>query len=202
MIEFASKKESERMVDALDEGCIVRVSESYARNEGLPILRLIQDSSVNEEAKALARSKENLDRVKIAPFDSLRKPLKKNENNILSSLKENFHWSIIQQRRNRGISRKQFASALGVSENEVKMLENGVLPAEDFVLIGGVERYFGISLRRDGSRYVAPTIEELRAKNLERAKEKQEEAKKAEKKAEVLRDDELFSNDLDLFEDK
>ena len=205
MIDFAMKKESGKMVDALDEGRIVRVPEDYARAEGLPILRMIQDSS-EVAAKNIEMVKEQtLERVKISPFESLRKPVK-NDSNILASLSSNFQWTIIQKRRERGISRKSFANMLGVNEEEVKMLENGILPAEDFVLIGAIERYFGISLRKDGSTYVVPTIDELKKRNAEVGKERErEKAKKREEfveaKDDVLSDSELFSDDLDLFKD-
>ena len=51
--------------------------------------------------------------------------------------------------KSRGMTRKQFAEAIRASENDVKMIENGVLPSPDFVLINKIEQLFGITLRKN-----------------------------------------------------
>ena len=63
-------------------------------------------------------------------------------------LAENFHWVIMRTRRAKGVSRAQFAKDLGESETLVKMVEQGVLPENDNLIISKIEAYLGISLRK------------------------------------------------------
>ena len=143
----------ERMVDALEDGKIVRVSESYALREGLIVLRRQQDAEPPSASTIAAR---RVDDVKIAPFETLRKPLPKHKNAVISSLVDNFHWIILEKRRSKHLTRKQFADALGASEHEIKLIENGVLPSDDYILISKAEKYLGVNLRKDGSSFNPP----------------------------------------------
>ncbi len=144
-----TEKESDALVDAIEEGKIVQVSESYARREGLLILRKPQVRDV-QQTKAVQEIKSQ--RKELSPFETFRRPLRSKQNNVVGTLVGNFHWVLAMQRKERHLTRKQVAQALGVSEFEIKSLENGVLPADDYILINKVEKYYGINLRKDPSQ--------------------------------------------------
>ena len=158
---FHPTPESEPMVDALESGCIVRVTEAYARNEGLTVLRRMP-LQTNEEKMASIAQTQRVERTRLAPFEALRKPLRRDKNNVLGSLIEGFHWQISKRRRERNLTRKNVAQAIGVGEQELKMVENGILPADDFVIISKLEKYFSLNLRKDGGRHDAPASTSLR----------------------------------------
>ena len=52
------------------------------------------------------------------------------------------------------MSRKQVASSIACTENDLKMMENGVLPSNDFVLVNKLQSYYSINLRKDGKDFV------------------------------------------------
>jgi DNA-binding transcriptional regulator YiaG len=161
------------MVEAIDNGRIVRVSEEYAKMEGLPILR--RSNVENNEKKPVSEG----DLVKrrefsgrgifesskntrgLLAFEEYRRPLKRSESDVSNELVDNFHWEILKRRKEKEISRKQFASDLHVSEDEVKMVENGRLPRNDFVLINKIQSYLGINLRKDGQDFSRPVREKV-----------------------------------------
>lgn len=136
------------MVEAIEEGKIVKVSERYAIREGLMILRKPRFES--ERTKPSGAREDNEQRLLM---DDFRKPLNWKENKVVKELIDNFHWHIARERRRREMKRRELAAALGVSENTIKMIENGVLPKDDFVLINRIQEYLGINLRRGGSDF-------------------------------------------------
>src|SRR3989338_1347528 len=140
-----------KMVDAIEDGRIVEVSEEYARREGLLILKRQETPSADpvklqQHMKISPRLRG--DRKVYVYIDKYRRPLKI-KNNVAASLIDNFHWYVSSKRREVNWSRKQFAEKIGASEADVKMIENGILPSDDFVLINKIEQVFGISLRKD-----------------------------------------------------
>src|SRR3989344_4303152 len=148
----------EGFVDAIEEGRIVRVSEQYAKQEGLMILRqptIIEKKPVLEAPKSehpRLRGKSPLD------LDRYRRPLNYSKNNVIGELANNFHWEIMRVRKARNLTRKAVATALGVQEEHIKMIENGILPSDDYILVSKIEKYFGISLRKDKHNYHEPII--------------------------------------------
>ena len=84
--------------------------------------------------------------------------LKKNK--VIEDLKDNFHWDIARRRRSKGVTRKDLAEAIGCSEEEVKTIELGELPRDDFVLINKIEDYLGINLRKE-KKPEGPTLSQL-----------------------------------------
>ncbi len=137
-------------VEAIAEGKIVRVPETYARQEGLPILKKPRILQVKEKVASIAAEKaKNPLKLKKLSKDDLQRPLNWREDQVVSELVENFHWIVSKERRQRGMSRKRFAEMLGVSEESVKMLEYGILPAKDFKLVNRLQEVFGINLRKD-----------------------------------------------------
>lgn len=133
------------LVEAIVDGRIVFVSEEQAKREGYPILRKPEPQRFLPTPEKIA-SKPIQPRG-IRPFDELRKPLKSN-NNVLNELVNNFHWILIKRRKELGYTRKQVAEKISANEYELKLIESGILPKDDFVLISKLEQFYSINLRK------------------------------------------------------
>ena len=124
--------DNERMVDAIEEGKIVSVSEDYAKREGLTILRkhepknFLERNKQSQPASPRAGIEGRSYKKGILSFEELRKPLDWRKNQIVQELAEDFHWLITKARRERNMTRKQLANAIRESEDTVKKLENGI----------------------------------------------------------------------------
>lgn len=136
------------LVDAIENGKIVRVSEDYAKSEGLLVLRRPPIVPTGAQKQGIQKQEEKRGRGLLA-FDELRKPLKPGESDITNELIQNFQWHLGKKRRAKGITRKQLADSLGESEYNIKLIENGILPANNFVLVNKLENYFGMALRKN-----------------------------------------------------
>ncbi len=164
MDELIQDLSDEHVVEAIEDGRIVRVSELYAKREGLPIIRRSradfvreQISSPSVEDRSLQKSQEqdkNLSRHSFV--ESLQKPKDWKENQVMSELVDNFGWRVSIGRKHRGITRKQLAKMINESEEHIKIFEYGRLPSYDFVLINKLQDALGISLRRDGKNFTKP----------------------------------------------
>jgi len=146
-----SSTSGDDMVDAIEDGKIVRVSQGYAAREGLLILRKPEISSgntlqVKEQMKLTPRLRG--ERKAFFDIDKYRRPWH-DKNEIIASLTGNFHWEVASRRKQLNLSRKQLASAINVPEEDLKMIENGNLPHNDYILISKLENYLKINLRRD-----------------------------------------------------
>ena len=133
-------------VDAIEDGRIVKVSEDYAKREGLTILRKRAEEVQNKPAQKKDEGNKFL-------FDDFRKPLRMKDNQVFSELVDNFHWILSKKRKDLGLSRKQVAQRVNVNENDLKMIENGVLPSNDFVLINKLMNFYEVNLRKDGKDF-------------------------------------------------
>lgn len=147
MLDFGKPK-GEALVDAIEDGRIVKVSEDYARKEGLLILRKTMQIPT-QQTPAEKKQQEARNNRGFIGMEDLRKPLRAKDNELLNELVENFHWILVQKRKLRGVTRKKVAEAVGEQELNIKMIENGVLPANNFVLINKLESYYGINLRKN-----------------------------------------------------
>lgn len=150
-----------RLVDAIKEGQIITVPESQARDEELFILRVHEKKEPSAELPSIeSRRRSGRTNVPLAPskhavkWHSYESEYKKN--NVVRELKDNFHWEIGKARKARGLTRLQLANALHVPENAIKLIENGELPSDDFILVNKLQTYFSINLRRDGKTFDAP----------------------------------------------
>ena len=146
MLEFGKPREN-AFVDAIEGGKIVKVSEDYAKREGLLILR--KAAPIIEQTKSPRKEEEARKNKGFIGMEDLRKPLSSKNNELLKELVENFHWTLVQKRKVRGLNRKKVADAIGERELSVKMIENGVLPVNNFVLLNKLESYYGINLRKN-----------------------------------------------------
>ena len=140
-----------KMVDALEDGRIVRVSEEYAKREGLLIIRKPEPSAIDSPSKQKEmKLTPRLRGERKAYFDieKYRRPWH-DKNEILSSLVDNFHWEISSKRKGLNLNRKQMAQEINCPEEDLKLIENGTLPHNDYILINKIENYLKINLRRD-----------------------------------------------------
>lgn len=157
------------MVDALKEGEIVTVPEAQALEEDLFILRRHEATS----SKILVAEVPN--KSSAIKWKSYEPEYKKN--NVIRELLDNFHWEIVKARKSMNLSRKQLADAIGTNEQSLRMLENGELPSDDFILINKVQNRLKINLRKDGKSFSdaplrpAPNPNEVTLSSLQRAKE-------------------------------
>ncbi|MEI6731791.1 MAG: hypothetical protein WCK90_03870 [archaeon] len=139
------------LVDAIEDGRLVRVTEEYARQEGLLVVKRPTPPIPSYDPKL--GSSHMHERQGIKPFDAFRRPLRPSKNNIINELVENFHWKIMERRKNRGLSRKQFAAAIGEREENIKLVENGILPYDDYVMLSRIQQVLGLNLRKDGRKF-------------------------------------------------
>lgn len=181
----------EKLVDVIKEGEILRVTESQAKAEDLFILRRVEieqrDSSQNTS--------------KIPQDQSYKKPSildswKRGEtgykkNDVISDLVPNFNWDISSKRRQKNLSRRQLAEKAGVTEEEIKNVELGILTRDDFSLISKIENVLGISLRKNN---VAP----VNLAQLQKSKEEKEKAPQKEEKSDSKKS--VLGNDIEIIE--
>ncbi len=145
------------IVEAIEDGRLVRVSEEYAKKEGLfilkrPMIQSYQQRSAISTPKISYQDKLEMEygrrRKSVLDLDRYRRPLNAKKEGVYFDLIDNFHWEIQKARKIRGLSRKQISSTLGESEEDIKMIENGVLPRGNYVLLNKMEKHFGLKLRR------------------------------------------------------
>lgn len=162
----------EDYVEAIKDGEIVKVSESVAREEDLFILRkLVKSERIGfEENKQVKVSKEIVKSYsRLEEWKSARGNLKRN--NVINDLVDNFQWEISRMRRKKGLSRRQLADKIGALEEDVKMIEMGDLPRDDFVLINKIEGALSLSLRKVKDSVGGVTLSRLQKMNEDRVKE-------------------------------
>jgi ribosome-binding protein aMBF1 (putative translation factor) len=144
---------SNRFVEAIEEGRIVKVSEDYARREGLVILKK-PEIPMDNKGTMPSYYGPSARREKDRPFieQMPRKPDWR-EQQVISELLDNFHWAIRAQRRRLGITRKQLARQINEPDEHLQVLETGRLPTRDFILINKIQKALGVNLRKDGKQF-------------------------------------------------
>ncbi len=189
-------------VEAIRDGEIIRVPESVALEEDLFILRKLggepqkqQQQQLNnfmtpaakKEAAVSARGGASLfSEWKLGKFGAKK-------NNVIQDLVPNFHWQISSNRKQKNLTRHKLAEMIRASENDVKMLELGELPADDFVLISRIEQLFGINLRKHGASIASVSLADLQKRQTERIKQENN------KRATISSNDEKMSgNEIEL----
>jgi len=141
----------EGIVEVIREGEIVRMSETQAIDEDLFILRKIiepEREPVEEEIPVAARKQSSVASISRLETWKARK-FNYKKNRVFEDLLDNFHWQISRARRAKGLTRQQLADNIGANDEEMKMIEMGELPKDDFVLINKIESNLGINLRKE-----------------------------------------------------
>ena len=164
-----------KLLDAIYENEIVKICERCGVTESIPIIRKPTTSQLKESErsygayqrlKTLSGGKEG-ERIKESILDKMKKldenpDLEKPEKEKPFNLIDNFHWEITRGRRNKGLSQRQLAWAIGESETAIKMLEKGELPEQPEKLIRKLEQFFQVKLRE---RTESELMEERRRKD-------------------------------------
>lgn len=188
----------EKLVEVIEDGRISKVTENYARREGLPILRRVATPKPVEERLPPSGIKTNLTKRlnRGLIVDNFRKPDWK-EDQVLHELVENFHWKIRVERRRKGLSRLQLAKMINEKEEDLRKLENGILPSKDFVLIHKIQDALKIKLRKGGVDYTK-SAREMMKENEALGKSRENEMKR---RAEDEKLKSVYGSDIEILED-
>jgi len=184
--------EGEKLVEAIEEGRIVKVPEDYAKREGLPILRKPKIKQIQENVpKIPERNKTEEETKNKLSLEISKRPLDWRKNQVISELIDNFHWYISKTRKNAGLTRKQLAQLINEREETIKMIEYGILPSSDFVVINKIQDALGINLRKDKINMNKSMHELLETKEQEKIEQKIDEEIKSIQGSEIqIYDDE------------
>lgn len=155
---------SDNLVEAIEEGRIVRVPESYAKREGLIVLKrpeIAERASSNPPSTAPSSHRKN-DLSRTKPFTHIidQRPGWQ-EKQVISELVDNFQWQIKFERRKKGLTRKQFAKIINEPEENIQIIEAGRLPSPDFILINKIQKALNLNLRKDQKDFSLTTKDML-----------------------------------------
>jgi ribosome-binding protein aMBF1 (putative translation factor) len=141
----------ENFVEAIEEGKIVKVSESYARLEGLPIIRKPSISKIKEklDSPELPLPQKHKDPKSPQIPDLFERKLNWRDDQVINELIQNFHWHISKERKRKNLSRKQLGQLVNEPEENIKMIENGILPNKDFIIVNKIQKALDLNLRKD-----------------------------------------------------
>ena len=168
-------------VEAIKDGEIIRVPEKVAIMEDLFILRkIVNQPQQNQQGQqsqqnsgfvsSNMRQRESVSKGSImSEWKHGRFGVKKN--NALQDLIPNFNWEISKNRKKSNMTRAKLAGMIKSTEENVKMIELGELPADDFVLISRIEQIFGINLRKNPASIAQVNLAELQKANEQKKKE-------------------------------
>ncbi len=151
--------EKVRLYDAISGKGIVKICSECNAIEKLPIIKKPTDNQIadSQRQKSVRDMLTGMNRGKLLAGRevSLRelvdRNLKAKQIQSHPDLIENFHWTIQRIRRNRKITREQFSKGIGESEATVRMIEQGVLPENNYKIISKIESYLGVTLRKAGT---------------------------------------------------
>lgn len=163
-------------VEAIKDGEIVRVPESVAIVEDLFVLRKISNVAPVSSAPSMqsplrsSKDKEPIRNSSIM-YDWKHGKFGGKKNNVMNDLIPNFNWEISKNRKMKNMSRLKLSQLINAKEDDVKMIELGELPADDFVLISRIEQVFGINLRKHPASIAQVSLSDLQKRNEEKKKE-------------------------------
>lgn len=156
--------EKARLFDVISKEGIVKICNNCFFEEDLPLIKRPTSSEIKdvEKQQGYTQKIKALGKTPVIQNDlnkqenvSLREIVDRNlKINFKEDVKprpdliENFHWVIMRERRAKHISREQFARDIGESETLIKMIEQGVLPENDNLIINKIEGYLSINLRK------------------------------------------------------
>ncbi len=147
-----------RLSNAISSKGIVKICDDCASAEKLPIIKKPTDSQIIDSQ----RQKSVRDRLtgmnkrlvsgrEISLRDLIDQKFKNKTVHSNPDLADNFHWVIQRIRRARKITREEFAKGINEPEATVRMIEQGILPENNYKIITKIEEYLKINLRKTGS---------------------------------------------------
>jgi ribosome-binding protein aMBF1 (putative translation factor) len=148
-----------RLYDAISNKGIVKICGDCNALERLPIIKKPTDNQIedSQRQKSVRDMLTGMNRGKalagreMSLRELVDKNLKERREKLPSDLIDNFNWTIQRIRRARKITREQFSKGIGESEATIRMVENGILPGNDYRIINKIEGYLGVTLRKPGS---------------------------------------------------
>jgi len=179
-------KEKVRLLDAISSEGIVKICESCSKEEDMPILRRPTTFQLKESEKEL-KIHDMLLSVRRQKKESLEEPEKKDEKTKTEitlkeiadknyetavpkekkprpNLVDNFHWIIMRTRRLKKLTQEQLAKEISESTAAIKMVEQGILPEDDYRLVNKLEGFLGINLVKDVSKTTPSSSEKSPAR--------------------------------------
>lgn len=181
-------------VEAIKDGEIIRIPEKVAILEDLFILRKIsnppiQNMNVPVPSQNSSKSRDANAKNNSIMYDWKHGKFGQKKNNAVNDLITNFNWEISKNRKAKNMTRAKLAQLIDSNEENVKMIELGELPSDDFVLISRIENVFGINLRKNPGSIAQVSIADLQKRN------------EAKKEVSVFKDSSKFSgNDIEILE--
>lgn len=171
------KQQDSEYVEAIKDGEIVRVPERIAVLEDLFILRKINNNPQSNNVSPPIQNSSIKNREPIIKSSSIMTDWKhgkfgSKKNNAAQDLISNFNWEISKNRKSKNFTRLKLAQMINATEEQIKMLELGELPNDDFVLISRIEQVFGINLRKNPGSIAQVSLADLQKRNEEKKKEK------------------------------
>ena len=180
-------REKARLLDAISSEGIVKICESCSKEEDMPILRRPTTFQLKESEKKPPGIYDMLSSVRRQKKGSFGEPEKKHEETkteptlkeivdrnyeivvskekkLRPDLVDNFHWIIMRTRRLKKLTQEQLAKEISESTAAIKMVEQGILPEDDYRLVNKIEGFLGINLVKDVSKTTLPGPEKSPAK--------------------------------------
>jgi ribosome-binding protein aMBF1 (putative translation factor) len=163
-------EEKVKLYSAISERGVVKICRDCNSIERLPIIKKPSDSQI-EDSKRQQSVRDMLSGInknkllagrEVSLRELVDRNLKERKEKQPSDLIDNFHWTIQRIRRNRKITREQFSKGIGEPESKVRMIEQGILPDNDYKIINKIESYLGVSLRKPGTSGFPDTSTEKR----------------------------------------
>jgi ribosome-binding protein aMBF1 (putative translation factor) len=194
-----SMSSEEDYVEAIKDGEIVRIPESVAIEEDLFVLRKVikaEEEVIPDLNKEPVRSSSKLDTWKNAGI--LARQGRKN--NVIQDLRDNFHWHVSRNRRAKNLNRKELADEIGATEEEVKMIEMGELPKDDFVLINKIENVLKVNLRKEKSARETVTLADLQRMSENKIKEEIEKSSNIGTTRQITGETKLSGDEIELID--
>ncbi len=157
-----------RLLDAISSKGIVKVCESCFKEEDMPILRrptTFQLKEAEKKTPVYARplseelrkkeQKEEVEKVETTLKDVIDKKYEmivSKEEKPRPDLVDNFHWIIMRTRRLKKLTQEQLAKEISESVAAIKMVEEGILPEDDYRLVNKIGSFLGIKLVKGASK--------------------------------------------------
>ncbi|MBM3233709.1 hypothetical protein FJZ19_01305 [Candidatus Pacearchaeota archaeon] len=136
------------------------VYERLARMSGVKREKNQQRQQFHEAKPSLTldniRKPKDYSQILQGKFDEARKA------NIPIDLIDNFNWHIKMARRNSKISLIQLAMKIGEDESVLRRIEDGFVPDDASRIIGKIEQFFGLRLKKSSIEAEKTSIEKAR----------------------------------------
>lgn len=172
------------LFDAISEKGIVEICKKCLSEERIPLikkptdfqLKKVEQKSTTYErlSKAAGIDKKdyvpsrsvipNKQEVTLRDIVDKNLKIKAKETKKRDDLIENFHWIIMRTRRSKHLSQKQLAETIAEPEQVIKMVEKGITPENNYLLINKLENYLGIKLKKESIQFSKRLEETPKAK--------------------------------------